>query len=564
MIPSSSFSLAAIVRLLYIQNPFYLIGTFLILFGLQQCFGQGDDLSASGMLVGLLAAYAILLAAAATIIIRCGQVWDDARTILLVIVLLFFMLSASLDVHLLYMPLAGSLFLVAGLVFSVSLSEGLLRVLRIRLAAAYRGPYYAMLALLFLYPLAPAWINYFGWHELRPWVLFAFPSLSALALLALLPAARTSAGREAPSGTPWKWPYYPWSLFVYLTIGVAIRSWWLAYSFEPTIGTDGYFQPYFLMPLVLAWSALVLEMGKARGSAAAVAGGLLLPVACLVLGFLPPGTSGEQLAFLARLSALGTPAQLAVWSLILFYVWAWLRRVPAAEGFLVTVALLASVVGSQTLDWGSLSRPNPLPAALVVLGLFALAIWRQSSWRALAATALAAMGLRYVGGETAAGDELAFWQWHAPILAVLAVAACFRDELAAELRELAWRGAPVLALVGAAVYPWTMPAVSSTSVATYLALLLAAVALWGRQKEVGPLVGALLALAANLLAHGRHGYAALANSPLADGLPWLTIGAAAVSLAFFISLLKMGLWPAAGQCVVRINRALGGVPPKPA
>src|SRR5688572_19175898 len=36
----SSLSFSSVVRLLYIQNPFYLIGTFLILFGLQQCFGK--------------------------------------------------------------------------------------------------------------------------------------------------------------------------------------------------------------------------------------------------------------------------------------------------------------------------------------------------------------------------------------------------------------------------------------------------------------------------------------------------------------------------------------------
>ncbi len=561
----SSLSFASFVRLLYIQNPFYLIGTFLILFGLQQCFGRSESLSASGMLVVLLAAYTLLLAGAAAVIIRYGQVWDDARTILLVIVLLFFMLSASLDVHLLYSPLAGTFLLVAGLAFSILVSEGLLGVLRIGLDARYRGPYYLILALLFLYPLAPVWLGYFGYYAARSWTLFAFPSLAALALLTLLPAARSSAADEPATGTPWKWPYYPWSLFVYLTVGLAIRSWWLAYSFEPAKGEDGYFRPFFLVPLVLAWSALVLEIGRARRSQGAVAAGLWLPVAGLAIGFLGWGNSPETLAFLERLSAIGSPAQLTVWSLLLFYAWAWLRGAAAAEAFLVGLGLLSSVVGRQTLDWQTLGQPHPLPLATVVGELVLLAIWRQSSWRAIAAGAMVMIGLGLAAGEmkTTVSGPIWFWQWHAPLLAMLLVATMFGDRLARQLREVAWRAVPCLALVAAVLYPWTMPDVGASGLACYLGLLmLSSIALWGRQKEVGPLMAAALTLSANLLAYAQNFYWLLAQTELAGGLPWLTGGLAIVALAFLISLLKMGCWPLAGQWLARMNLALGGTPVK--
>ena len=97
MTTPSSISFSSLIRLVYTHNPFYLIGTFLILFGLQQALGNEPNLAASGLLISLLALYTLLLAVIAVVIIRYGQVWDDARTILLLIVLLFFMLSAGLD-----------------------------------------------------------------------------------------------------------------------------------------------------------------------------------------------------------------------------------------------------------------------------------------------------------------------------------------------------------------------------------------------------------------------------------------------------------------------------------
>ena len=69
--------------------------------------------------------------------IRLGQVWDDARTILLVIVLMFFMLSTSLDFHLavytLDEPWPGTLLLAGGVRVLVLLTESAPARLRIGL-----------------------------------------------------------------------------------------------------------------------------------------------------------------------------------------------------------------------------------------------------------------------------------------------------------------------------------------------------------------------------------------------------------------------------------------------
>ena len=550
----------SIVRFLYTQNPFYLIGTMLILFGLQQALGKQPGLATSGLIAACLAGYTLLLAAIATIIIRYGKVWDDARTILLVIVLMFFMLSTSLDAVSLTLPLAGSLILAAGLAFSIAVSEGLLRGLRIQLVPQYRVPYYLMLSLLFVWPIAMVWINFFSLKTALPWALLAFPALAALALLTLLPAARTRQRREPATGTPWPWPYFPWSLFVYLTIGVAIRSWWLTISFEPSHGQDAYFRPYFLFPLCLAWAALMVEMGKARHSPRTIAAGLALPLAGLLFVFPGPGQGLVETTFLNRLTAtLGSPAQLAVWGLIAYYLWAWRRNIRAAEGFAALAGLAAAFLGRQTLDLGSFTRPQPIVLGIVALALLILAIQRRSTWRALAVGAMAATAFAYIGRDF--GPAAWFWQWHAPVIALVAISAIFDDALARFLRELAWRAAPVLAAIAAVTYSWLLPAAGPIALAVYLGLLLvASVALWRRQKSVASLGAALATGAANVLALAQHGYVAIDRGGAGDGLPWLTSGLAAVGVAFLISLFKMGLWPRLQGSLGRLNAQLGGMP----
>lgn len=561
MNPSST-SAAPLWRWFYTQNPFYLIGTLLILFGLHQCLGSDERVATSGLLPGLLAAYALLLAGIAMLVIRYGQLWDDGRTILLVIVLLFFMLSASLDFVLVESVVTGTLLATAALAFTVLLSEGLLRGLRIHLAPRYRRPYYLMLALLFLYPVVPAWLGEQGFDVARPWAMLAFPPLMGLALLTLIPAAQTRRRKEPASGTPWPWPYYPWSLYVFLTIGAALRAWWLTISFEPLPGTESYFRPYFLLPLFLAWSALLIEMGRARHSLAATTYGMLLPLAGVACCIGKPGDTLIEAAFLGRATALfGSPLQIAVWASLLFYLWAWERKVRAAEGFLMVLGLASSVLGRDTFSLSSLTQPQPLPIACVAGALLLLAVQKHSSWRVIAGGGLALASVRYAGIGVLDEASLRFWQWHAPLLGLMTLGTCFRDELAQGLRELSWRIAPLLAIVAAVVYPWAMPGATPAVLASYLGLLLlVSISLWQRQKELGPLVSALATGGANLLIYVGLLYVLLQQSLLAKGLPYLAGGLVFVVAALAISLLKMGAWQHLRTSLERLNLALGGVP----
>ena len=63
------------------------------------------------------------------------------------------------------------------------------------------------------------------------------------------------------------------------------------------------------------------------------------------------------------------------------------------------------MIGPQTLDWNTLTPPNPLPVAAVAGAMIGLAIHRQSTWRAILGCALVVAGLEFVGGKF--GDELA-------------------------------------------------------------------------------------------------------------------------------------------------------------
>jgi hypothetical protein len=559
---------AKLASFLYTHNPFYLIGTLLVLFGVQQCLGQQPTLATSGLLVMALCLYTLLLAGVAAIVIRIGQIWDDARTILLVIVLLFFMLSTSLDFHLLFTleePWPGTYMLAGGLFFAVLLSEALLRGLRIGLAWSYRLPYYLVLVLLFGYPVLLGWMNYYSYYAELKWALFAFPAVGAVALLTLLPAARTPPWQEPKSGTPWRWPFYPWSLHLFLTIGLAIRAWWLTIAFEPAKGLDAYFRPYFLLPLVIAWAVLLLEMGLARRLQATVAAAIMLPIAGLVLGFPGPGRNLVETAFLSQLiEAVGSPPQLTVAGLLTFYGYAWLRGVRAAEGFVTGSALLAAFVGPQTLDWTTLTPPNPLPVAAVAGTFIGLAIHRQSTWRAVLGCGLIVAGLEFVGGKLG-GASFWFWQLHALPLALLTITAVFDDALARSLRQLAWPLVPAMGISAAVVYPWTMPEADPAAMAGYLALLVVlSAAFWLRERRIELLIGILATLAASFLEQTRQVYTVLEQSALAGGLPWLATGLGIVAGAFIISLFKMGIWPRIWRWLQQINAALGGTRPAPA
>ena len=259
--PAVDIDLGRLLRLLYTHNPFYCVSTFLVLWGLAKSFSLDAATPRPELLMSGLAGYALLLAAVGCLLIRAGQLWEDIRTILLLIVLIFLAISMSFDEVLSADLATGRLYFLGGLAFSLVVSELVLRGVRLRLPLLFRLPYHALLAIFFLYPLLLGpWQDQENDPHTR-WRLAGFLPLVGLLALTLLPAVRRGANYVRDNGSPWQWPWYPWPLFVVLGMGAGLRGYALCVSFHPSRGPATMFEPYFLVPLLFAANILLLEIG---------------------------------------------------------------------------------------------------------------------------------------------------------------------------------------------------------------------------------------------------------------------------------------------------------------
>jgi hypothetical protein len=257
------------------------------------------------------------------------------RTVLLLVVLMFLATSVTFDELLVMNPARGIPLYLGGLAFAVAVTEGLLRGIRLRLPAGFRVPYYLTLGLFFLYPLALVPVLREPHGEALLWGLFGFSPAAGLVFLTLLPAIRRGRDYLRDNGSPWPWPFYPWSLFVFLAVAVVGRSVLLCWSLHLLDGegfTQVIFGPYFLVPLGLALTVLVLELGLVSRHRPTQLVALLLPVGLVVLAGI--GHRAEPVyrefldLFTARLG--GAPLFLTVLVAAGFYLYAWLRGVPFA------------------------------------------------------------------------------------------------------------------------------------------------------------------------------------------------------------------------------------------
>lgn len=441
--------LGQIARFLYTQNPFYLLSVAFVLHSTRLWYRQGAETFDPWPLMGIIGGYILLVAAVGFVLVRFGKVWDDARSIFLILLLLFVELSLTFDGVLVSQPATGRALLATGLTVAVVVSEGLLIGLGIRLPRLYRIPYHLFLALLFLYPLAI--VTGLGDDTgAAVWRVYLFSPATAAVLLTMLPAIRRGPAYVAETGTPWHWPWFPWGLFGFLTICAGLRAYALSLSFDSVLmqnldeamRLDSAFGLYFLAPMLLAVGVLLIEAGVVTRNRRIQALAVAVPFVCLALSVTSPFGSAPHTDFLHRFVVrIGSPLWLSAVAGLVFLAYARLRQVRFAGESFWGVLLIAACTSRSTTDLSNVVAPQAWALWFAAIVQGAQGLRTRQSRHVFIATICALAALRSdlpLGAEPLVKDVLLL---HLAGLAVLLVGALFDDAFAHGLRRA---GVPVL------------------------------------------------------------------------------------------------------------------------
>ena len=548
---------AWLLRRAYTSNPFYVISADLVFVGLRMSLDASGQTSQTGALMLALMGYTLLLATTACLLIRMGDVWDDVRTLLLLVVAMFLAISVTFDETLAGNPRLGRLLYLGGLLFAVAVSEGVLRGIRLRLPALFRAPYYLILSLFFLYPVAlTPWLGDPDSPALQ-WALFGFSPLAGVAFLCLLPAVRRGPGYVAGNGSPWRYPLYPWVLFGLLGAAVCGRAIYLCLSFHFVGKSDSIFGPYFLVPFLFAADLLLLEAGVVSRNRTTQRVALVALPALLMLSAAGHRPDPVYQRFLTTFqSGLGgSPLFLTLIAVLAAYGLAAARRLPLALAGMTLSLFALCVVGPRTLDLGGLVAPQPLPLVAVAALQLGLALRHEESWRALLGSVCLIGAVTIGAGRFGLHEHQGLIAFHAVVVALMAIGVVFDDPLA---RVLQGAGAALLVLSGLTAVglgPVAIAGPPPEVVRAYPFLLCVAAAGYGYLTGCRPyLAAASVGLLGWLTAIGWQGYCGLRW--VLPGLDWITGGLAFFGLAAIISLGKAGVWSSRGA--QRRNEGIGG------
>jgi hypothetical protein len=527
------------------NNPFYVLSAGFFLAGLWISFGGQTQSEETWALMSGLAGYTLLLALTAFVLVRFCKLWDDTRTVLLLVVLMFLAMSVTFDELLVEEQPTGIACYLAGLLFAVAVTETLLRGIRLRLPALYRVPYYLLLGLFFLYPIVLSTLVHGPRSEGLLWALFGFTPAAALIFLTLLPAVRRGPGYIQANGSPWPWPLYPWVLFGVFGVAVAGRAWFLCVSMDLlNMGLRGQliFGPYFLVPLGFAAIILLLEMGIVSRNRRVLLVALAAPAMLLLLSVSGdrPGDriyQGFRALFALRLG--GSPLFVTLVLATGYYLYAMIRQVPhASEGLTIALAGLAVVRSEILIDGSPLTQAAAALLAIALLQL-ALGAWQHKAWRCvLGATALVAGWTLALGDGIARTELLAF---HMTLLAILLIGALFDDAFARSLRMFG-ASLGLCACVTAVMIPESFSKLPPWVVEIYPPAMAVLIAVYGLLAACRPalLMGGF-GLTPWLASLGLRGYGSLRQLVL--GLDYLLVSLTLFAMALGISLFKSGLIP---------------------
>jgi hypothetical protein len=527
------------------SNPFYVLSALLVCLGLWVSFGSQVDASQTWSLLLGMAGYTLLLAVTACLLVRYVGVWDDVRTVMLLVVLLFLATSVTFDEVVARDPARGVACYLVGLLFAVAVSEGMLRGIRLRLPPLFRAPYYFVLTLFFAYPVALTPLVDRPHSEELSWALFGFSPAAALVFLTLLPAIRRGQDYVRDNGSPWRWAWYPWTLFGVLAFAVPARSALLCWSMHhvPSAGSEPYiFGPYFLVPFGIAIAVVLLEIGLIERRRGATVGALLVPPILVFLTLVGHRADPTYHWFLDRfVSRLGgTPFYLTLLISAGFFAYAALRRVPMALDALMAAMVALAFVAPATLDMGELVAPRMLPILVVAVSQTAIGLSRRSLARSVIGSAFLVAAAMIAVRGTSVHSHPGPIAFHLALVAALSVGAVFDDRMGHFLRTLGASMAVVGSLFVLTGRIERSPAIASWAIEVYPLLICMIIAGYGFVLgHRTSLASAGLIVFSWLASVGWRGYCSLRQ--FAAGIDYIAIGMLLFSLAVLTSMVKGGV-----------------------
>lgn len=537
-------------RLLYSQNPFYLLSVAFVLHGTGIWYRANAQNHSPWILMGIISAYILMMSVTGFAIVKWGRVWDDARSILLILLALFLELGMTSDDVLIGDRSTGRVMIVVSWLLSAGVSEFILLGLRIRLKLLYRIPYHLLLALIILYPLAIVTGEYPHNTSQNSLTIFLFSLLLAMSMLGLLPAVRRGSNYVKNNGTPWHWPLFPWSLFVFLFTMAVFRSYSLCLSFDPVLDVpwpqalelqNSFGGAYLALPL-LAGSVLCLEGHVATGNVAVRRVGLTLPFLAIILAS-PAGDSGPLYVDLVNqvTSQLASPVWLTAIVSSVILASATVRGIRSGEVAFSSCVVLLAFLNPASTGLHTIDSPPALP--LIIAG--AVQVWcgcrRQASIKVFAGTLCFIVLIR-----TLLSSQSGLWQdtisWHLALVAVTAIAFLMRDLFARFLRPVAGIML-VLSIVAGPIAVWR-GLYELTTFATILHMVavsaLAAALAW-QTRHTAMKLAALVTTSLTGIFLGLKGIEFFLRLPGGKGILWAIGGLLWFSMAVLISVHKAGM-----------------------
>ena len=468
---ASTSQLRSLGRFLYTQNPFYLISCFLILYGLQiATIANGDLVSRSILLTASMAAYSLLMAVTCVAVVRLGKVWEDARSIFLVVIISQVALSTGLDELCISDWRIATCLLLLAAAFTFLITELIIRCCRLKFPAWYRLSYYALLCLFFLMPIVLGYAVGNRQITLTNWGAPLFSTLVGGGLLLLIPAIRKAEALVRENGTPWCWPFYPLTAYVILIVlaGIRTHAIWMSFGFT---GGAVRFEPFLLMPIVLAILVLVIESDTAAKASARTYIAMALAPAMWLCGISRGGMT--HLPIQADLGTyFGSAQTIALVALVGFYLYVWIRGV-AGSGFAVVATLLALSGLSDLPDVAQSAGFRHWMFALVASALSLIICLRKpvSDRKWLAFTMVTAVTILMAGHDYHQTTWSMIGAAVFTVSALMMIGAFFETELAVILRHVS---AAMLVIAAIGIVGWHLtesPGINSHAVLAGMAVV---------------------------------------------------------------------------------------------